>query len=625
MIDFSLIKLIIWDLDDTFWNGTLSEGSIYIPKENIKLINDLTDCGVINSICSKNNINEVEQVLKRYNINDLFVFKSINWESKGSRVMHIINSMSLRPANVLFIDDNVLNLKEVEYYSKDIMISTPDIIPDLRNYYSKQEKKDLLHKRLKQYYVLESKNRESLNYSSNEEFLQSCNIHLQINKDCSLVIDRLHELVKRTNQLNFTKLRPSYDEFVHDIKYCDDAGYITVQDRFGDYGIVGLYVIKNGSLQHFLFSCRTIGQGVEQYVYWKLGFPQLDIKGEVATTLDRKTKPAWIHESDTIVDSKQLKTMNQDCFQNIDPILFKGPCDMSGMVGYLQLPIKINTEFTFIDDYGHRIENYNHHIHIMARDKYTNSSIEKLKEECLFFNDVNINTSMFDEKHSIVFLSTLIEAHYGIYERINSGERVAFGHYNFPLTDTKNWDGYISGNLPTFGYKFTEKFLKEFSSKYRYIGRTKIQDYINFLDNLLEKKPDTYICLILGSEIPYDKEIDSSYIDRHEFHKIFNDAVKKYALSNSYIKYIEITNHIKSQKDFSDNINHFTPKIYFELSQEIISILNQIFNTSISNTPKVRIRLFVKKFVQPILLNILSPKSRFYNTLRNIYLRYFSY
>ena len=28
MIDYSKLKLIIWDMDDTFWNGTLSEGDI---------------------------------------------------------------------------------------------------------------------------------------------------------------------------------------------------------------------------------------------------------------------------------------------------------------------------------------------------------------------------------------------------------------------------------------------------------------------------------------------------------------------------------------------------------------------------------------------------------------------
>ena len=42
MYQFEKIKLIIWDLDDTFWKGTLSEGGVIIPDEHINLIKNLT-------------------------------------------------------------------------------------------------------------------------------------------------------------------------------------------------------------------------------------------------------------------------------------------------------------------------------------------------------------------------------------------------------------------------------------------------------------------------------------------------------------------------------------------------------------------------------------------------------
>ena len=48
------IKLVIWDLDETFWKGTLSEGQIYPIKKNIEIIETLTKRGIINSIVSKN-------------------------------------------------------------------------------------------------------------------------------------------------------------------------------------------------------------------------------------------------------------------------------------------------------------------------------------------------------------------------------------------------------------------------------------------------------------------------------------------------------------------------------------------------------------------------------------------
>jgi predicted enzyme involved in methoxymalonyl-ACP biosynthesis len=64
-IDLTKIKLIIWDLDDTLWNGTLSEGGAQLPVEHSRLIADLTDAGIINSICSKNDLEPTKAELQR--------------------------------------------------------------------------------------------------------------------------------------------------------------------------------------------------------------------------------------------------------------------------------------------------------------------------------------------------------------------------------------------------------------------------------------------------------------------------------------------------------------------------------------------------------------------------------
>ena len=56
-IDLTKVKLIIWDLDETFWQGTLSEGSQIIIEKNVKLIKKLSERGIINSICSKKETN----------------------------------------------------------------------------------------------------------------------------------------------------------------------------------------------------------------------------------------------------------------------------------------------------------------------------------------------------------------------------------------------------------------------------------------------------------------------------------------------------------------------------------------------------------------------------------------
>ena len=50
MIDIKNIKLVIWDLDDTFWKGTLSEEDVTSINKNIMLVKELTRMGIVNSI-----------------------------------------------------------------------------------------------------------------------------------------------------------------------------------------------------------------------------------------------------------------------------------------------------------------------------------------------------------------------------------------------------------------------------------------------------------------------------------------------------------------------------------------------------------------------------------------------
>ena len=101
-IDYKAIKLVIWDLDDTFWKGTLSEGGIEPVPRNIELVKLLTGNGVVNSICSKNDEAPVDDKLRELDVADLFVFKSVDWTPKGPRISALIKDMGLRPVNARF-------------------------------------------------------------------------------------------------------------------------------------------------------------------------------------------------------------------------------------------------------------------------------------------------------------------------------------------------------------------------------------------------------------------------------------------------------------------------------------------------------------------------------------------
>ena len=214
MFNFNKIKLVIWDLDETFWSGVLSEGDIQVSERNIQLIRRLTDIGIVNSICSKNDLEPVKEKLEQIGILDQFVFLSVNWEPKGGRIKQLIEDMQLRSVNVLFIDDNPSNLQEAKFFCPELMTALPDEIPALIEESLCCEKKDIDHKRLQQYKILEEKHAQRKTFSSNEDFLYSSNIRVEFGEDCVENLDRIHDLVWRSNQINFTKVRSTKEELL---------------------------------------------------------------------------------------------------------------------------------------------------------------------------------------------------------------------------------------------------------------------------------------------------------------------------------------------------------------------------------------------------------------------------
>ena len=242
------IKLLIWDLDETFWKGTLSDGEVFPIQENIDLVKNLTDRGIVNSICSKNDFNQVKAKLEKMGVWEYFVFPSIDWTPKGNRVLNIISDMNLRSINCLFIDDNVNNLEEVKFIADGkINVALPEQLSELISDSAFAGKDDREHTRLKQYKVLEEKTAARAQSGSNEEFLYQSQIHVELIEDCRDQLVRIYEMLHRNNQLNFTKDRISQEE-VNAIFTDPDirSGYVKVRDKYGDHGIVGCYAVRGG-------------------------------------------------------------------------------------------------------------------------------------------------------------------------------------------------------------------------------------------------------------------------------------------------------------------------------------------------------------------------------------------
>lgn len=564
--DITKTKLIIWDLDDTFWSGNLSEGDVVLKPETIALVRELTTKGIMNSICSKNNFEDVKNKfidLGLKDVWDLFVFVSIDWTPKGKRIQNIIKSMNLRNENVIFIDDNVSNINEAKFYSPNIMSATPEFINKIAEELYLVNDYDFEHTRLKQYKILEEKSHQIAQASSNEDFLRSSKIKICIKKDCLNNLERIKKLITRTNQLNFTKFR---DENLEDTIKNNDCAYIIAEDKFGNYGICGFYALnkKENKLVHFLFSCRIMNMGIEQFVYNYLKKPQIEIKGEVASTLDSKVD--WIE----IVENLEIKTAPVPKLNNKN-ILFKGPCDLYSTLSYIDADCNIDTEFPYWNKQLVYILAHTHTAFIEQTHRLSKEKLAELSMRFPFPNADEFKTKFFDEKYNLVFLSLLTVTHSGIYINKDDGTYAFFGFADCDITNESNWEK-ILAPIPVEARPQNILMLKEFQKHYVFGGNPPVDlviKNINYiLDNLKAK-----LVLILGSEIPTDK-IQAGYENMAERHKILNSMIKE--TFKDRVEFIELTDFIKSDEDYTTCINHFSRRVYVDLAQKVVEIANNV-------------------------------------------------
>jgi len=329
------IKLVIWDLDDTFWSGTLSEGGGVSISENLELVKELSDRGIVNSICSKNDFKCACDRLVEQGVWDLFVFPSIDWTNKGGRIKQIVDDMQLRPTNVLFVDDNVNNREEAAFACDGINVADPSELPELVTSPAFEGKNDKAHSRLKQYKVLEEKTEARKASASNDEFLMQSEIKCEIVRDWRGEVDRAHELIMRTNQLNFTKDRISAEETAALFDVADDSGLVHVSDKYGDHGFVGFFAVVGGECVQFCFSCRTMGMGIEQYVYASIGFPKLKVVGEVANELNSSDMPTWINQHE-VAPADRSEVVDHAAEGQLASLLIYGGCILRPVQAYCE-------------------------------------------------------------------------------------------------------------------------------------------------------------------------------------------------------------------------------------------------------------------------------------------------
>ncbi len=338
------MRLVIWDLDETFWQGTITEGGHRYSQMNHDIVVELARRGIMSSICSKNDAERVQNILTHEGIWDYFIFPSISWDPKGPRIAALIEAVQLRPQSVLFIDDNPSNLHEARHFVPELQTEDESVVARMLDDPRLRGKDDRALLRLAQYKVLERRRADEVAASaqggSNEAFLRASNIRVRIERDVEAHLDRAIELINRTNQLNFTKRRlpedaPAARTALRELldQHMVQAGLLEVSDRYGDYGYCGFYATRAGpdgqNFVHFCFSCRVLGMGVEAWAYQKLGRPGLRVRGQVLSDPSGAAPVDWI-----TTDAAHARAASPNHAAALSSVAARGGCVMAPLLHY---------------------------------------------------------------------------------------------------------------------------------------------------------------------------------------------------------------------------------------------------------------------------------------------------
>jgi len=282
-------KGIVVDLDNTLWGGVIGEcgvEGIELGKETAQgysyiefqqYLKDISNYGISLCIASKN---EKENALKGLNHpfsvlkEEDFIYIEANWNNKAENLQNIADKMNITADSIVFVDDNPAEREIVKENLKDIKVVEADNANEFIKYIDQNgyfEITTLSEDDFKrnQYYKKRRKEIESKNtFIDYDLYLKSLDMRAEFSSFNKMHLERITQLINKTNQFNLTTKRYNNSEIEYIINNKD---YISIYgrliDKYGDNGIVTLAFGKKNNdifnIELWIMSCRVFERKLE--------------------------------------------------------------------------------------------------------------------------------------------------------------------------------------------------------------------------------------------------------------------------------------------------------------------------------------------------------------------------
>lgn len=283
-------KCLVLDLDNTLWGGVIGDDGVQnlvLGKDHAvgeafldfqHYVKGLQRRGILLAVCSKNDLENAQQGFSHpdsvLRLEDFSAFKA-NWNPKSENLQEIASELNIGLDSMVFVDDNPAERALIAEQFPEVAV--PDVGSDVSLF------ADVLER--ERYFEVDKIVPDDLNrsafYRSNAqrsavqgafldygEFLASLDMTAEIGPFSPMYLERITQLINKTNQFNLTTRRYTNAEIE---AMSRNPAFMTfygrLSDRFGDNGLVSVIIGRVAGdsieLDTWLMSCRVLKREFE--------------------------------------------------------------------------------------------------------------------------------------------------------------------------------------------------------------------------------------------------------------------------------------------------------------------------------------------------------------------------
>ncbi len=299
----TLRKVLVADLDNTLWGGTLSEdgiGGLQIGHAlgigrafaNVqRWVKKLVARGVVLCVVSKNDDAPARQAFAEHpdmvlRPDDVAVFLA-NWETKADNILHLSEILHIGTDQMVFLDDSPFERGMVRQGVTGICVpELPDDPAQWVDFLAAQHLFDTATlsaadaERTRQYRQEAERHALCRQFAGEDDYLAALNMRATVEPLTPMNLPRVAQLTQRSNQFNLRTQRYTAEQLTPYV--ASNTTHTThetmllplcfsLADNYGSHGMVSVVFLQPINpdtvfINTWLMSCRVLRRGMEWFV-----------------------------------------------------------------------------------------------------------------------------------------------------------------------------------------------------------------------------------------------------------------------------------------------------------------------------------------------------------------------